>query len=296
MNIVAAIPLFVLTGLVVGFPAAMADHPTAIVENAPGSSVVGCEATNECFIPHTVTIDAGGEVTWTNNDNAAHTTTSGTPQDGPDGFFDSSLVLPGNDFTVKFDDVGEYQYFCLVHPWMSGMVIVQEAMADGDSMMDDDSMMMEDDSMMDDGMMMTAQDASVMGMLSDGTNVMIMATEVMAGEPVRIDIVFEDSEHVNYDIMVMQGDAVVLDETDAHEHQGMGQHMTDMLPTDDPIDITIIFQGYGVDQITGPVNEELVFTHVVPEFGTIAALVLAAAIVSIVVVTARSRLSIVPRL
>ena len=56
-------------------PAAFADHPTASVSNPPGSSVPGCEETNECFIPYEVTIDVGGEVTWSNDDTAAHTVT-----------------------------------------------------------------------------------------------------------------------------------------------------------------------------------------------------------------------------
>ena len=41
---------------------AFADHATATVENAQGSSTPGCEETNECFIPATVTIDEGGEL------------------------------------------------------------------------------------------------------------------------------------------------------------------------------------------------------------------------------------------
>ena len=51
---------------------AFADHGKATVENAQGSSTPGCEETNECFIPATVTIDEGGEVTFVNSDNAAH--------------------------------------------------------------------------------------------------------------------------------------------------------------------------------------------------------------------------------
>ena len=94
-----------------------------IIKDAPGSSVPGCG--NDCFIPYMLTIGVGDEVTWTNSDNAAHTTTSGTPQDGPDGFFDSSLRLPNTDFTVRFDEAGEYPYYCVVHPWMTGLVVVK---------------------------------------------------------------------------------------------------------------------------------------------------------------------------
>ena len=76
-------------------PSAFADHSSAIVTNAVGSSTPGCEDTDSCFIPSTVTIDVGGEVVWENVDNAAHTVTSGSPADGPDGSFDSSLIMAG---------------------------------------------------------------------------------------------------------------------------------------------------------------------------------------------------------
>ena len=84
------------------------------------------------LIPNPVTIAMGGTVTWENTDNAAHTVTSGSPADGPDGVFDSSLIMAGGaSFSHTFDAVGTYDYFCMVHPWMAGSVIVEdEAAAD----------------------------------------------------------------------------------------------------------------------------------------------------------------------
>ena len=92
-----------------------------------GTSVPGCEETNECYIPYEVTVDAGGEVTWTNDDSAAHTVTAGNASDGLSGEFDSGLFMAGATFTHKFETVGTYDYFCMVHPWMVGVVMVQEA-------------------------------------------------------------------------------------------------------------------------------------------------------------------------
>ena len=72
-------------------PSAFAEHSMhAVVENGIGSSTPGCEDTNECFLPATVTIGVGGSVEFVNSDNAAHTSTAGTPQDGPSGVWDSS--------------------------------------------------------------------------------------------------------------------------------------------------------------------------------------------------------------
>jgi hypothetical protein len=94
-----------------------------IVENATGSSTPGCEP--DCFIPSIGTINEGGKVIFKNNDNAAHTSTSGTPTDGPSGVWDSSLVMPGSSYSVTLDESGTYPYFCMVHPWMTGEVIVE---------------------------------------------------------------------------------------------------------------------------------------------------------------------------
>ena len=100
-------------------PGAFAD---ATVTNAAGSATPGCEETDDCFIPSTVTIGVGETVTWENTDNAAHTATSG---DGvPDGVWDSSLMMVNGSYSVTLDEAGTYPYFCMVHPWMTGTVIV----------------------------------------------------------------------------------------------------------------------------------------------------------------------------
>lgn len=63
-------------------------------------------------------------VRWENADTAMHTVTSGTPEEGPDGMFDSGLSAPGQSFSYQFTEIGEFDYFCLVHPWMTGTVTV----------------------------------------------------------------------------------------------------------------------------------------------------------------------------
>ncbi len=97
---------------------------TVIVTIPQGTSVAGCETTNECYIPASVAVNAGDTVSWDNIDVAAHTVTSGTVPSGPDDLFDSNLLLGGNTFEVTFDSPGSYDYFCLVHPWMIGSVQV----------------------------------------------------------------------------------------------------------------------------------------------------------------------------
>jgi len=101
-----------------------AEPQTHIVEIPTGTSVPGCEETNACFSPADITINAGDTVEWNNGDTAAHTVTSGTPSDGPSGVFDSSLLMGSANYAFTFEDAGNYDYFCMVHPWMVGTVSV----------------------------------------------------------------------------------------------------------------------------------------------------------------------------
>ena len=44
---------------------------------------------------------------------------------GPDGAFDSGMIMAGATYEFEFSDKGEFVYYCLVHPWMIGTVIVE---------------------------------------------------------------------------------------------------------------------------------------------------------------------------
>jgi len=99
--------------------------PTTVhVEIPVGTAVPGCEETNECWSPADVTINAGDTVHWMNVDTAAHTVTGGSPANGPSGVFDSSLVMGDAVYEFTFEETGSYDYFCMVHPWMTGSVTV----------------------------------------------------------------------------------------------------------------------------------------------------------------------------
>lgn len=100
-------------------------EPTIVeVSLPPGSSVPGCEEENACYIPFSVSINVGDTVVWSNDDSAAHTVTSGTPSEGPDGAFDSSIFMSATTFEQTFSESGNYDYFCMVHPWMVGKIQV----------------------------------------------------------------------------------------------------------------------------------------------------------------------------
>ena len=295
MNNKTVSSLFVLFAIVsIGMtaaPGAFAEHSmNATVENAMGSSTPGCEP--DCFIPATVTIGVGGMVTFANNDSAAHTSTAGTPADGPSGVWDSSLVMMGAAYTTPALEAGEYPYFCMVHPWMEGLVIVEEeshddhghdeAKEDHDGHDDHGDMEME---------MQTLTAADIAIDIADGAK---------AGERVSIDVTIGGS-HVNYDIVATHGGETILSETNVHSHTGEGNHVTSALAADAsddlPIDVTVTFQGFGMpgEEMTGPVGLTS-NAQAVPEFGTIAALILVVAIGSIIAVSAKSRLSVMPKI
>ncbi|MCE9617484.1 MAG: PEFG-CTERM sorting domain-containing protein [Nitrosarchaeum sp.] len=267
----------IVAGLVATTPAAFADHTEVTISPASGSGAPGCEETAEgCFIPKEATVDVGGKVIFSNTDTAAHTFTSGAATDETPGeVFNSSLVMAGSSYEWTPTTAGEVPYFCMVHPWMTGLIVVQEAGHDGEETH-------------------TEGAGSATGMLSDGTKVEIYASASTAGEKMSISVEFADSEHVNYDIMVTQNGEEVLNDVGTHSHDGKGMHETTPLSSSDPVEITITFQGYGVDDPkTGPIGEQVVFSNIVPEFGTVTMMILAVAIISIVAVTAKSK--VIPR-
>jgi len=280
MKTKAICSFFVLFAIVAGMititPAAFAD-PHGI-ETADNDLVQpGCLDTEVgCYTPNTLTVDVGHIITMTNADEiGVHTFTSGTV-DGfaasPDGTFDSGIINAGDSWDYSADTVGEFPYYCTLHVWMQGTLIVQEAAAE-------EEMVMEEELMVD---------------ISTGT--------AGAGEMLSIDITFttisgDSVEHVNYDITATQNGEVVLNDMGVHDHDGVMNHMTSALSEaasdDAPVKVEVMFNGFGIDPpFTGPIGQ-VAEKQVVPEFGTIAMMILAVAIISIVVVTAKSR--VIPR-
>jgi len=72
---------------------------------------------------------SGDTVEWSNADTALHTVTSGISPalggEGPDGIFDSEVMSIGESWSQKFTDDGAYPYYCTLHEWMVGIVVVE---------------------------------------------------------------------------------------------------------------------------------------------------------------------------
>lgn len=65
------------------------------------------------------TVSVGDTVEVTNNDSVGHTWTA----DG--GEFDSGTLSSGDTFEHTFDEAGEFDYFCSIHPNMTGSITVE---------------------------------------------------------------------------------------------------------------------------------------------------------------------------
>jgi plastocyanin len=90
-----------------------------------GSSIQG----SPDYDPDELTVSAGTEVTVVNQDTVLHTATSGTGPQDPESAqqFDTSLINAGESATLSLAQVtpGQYDYYCMVHPYMTGKINVQ---------------------------------------------------------------------------------------------------------------------------------------------------------------------------
>ena len=92
------------------------------------------------YDPPIISIGIGDSITWYNDDKEGHTVTSGEGSGRfgwmsddfgtPDGYFDSGRFMPGESWSYKFDKSGTFSYFCTIHPWMEGVVIVEKPIPD----------------------------------------------------------------------------------------------------------------------------------------------------------------------
>jgi plastocyanin len=83
-------------------------------------------STQKPYNPSPLNVAVGRTVLWINNDNAAHTVTEGNPSGNtPSNGFDSGILNPGQTFKHAFDKPGTVDYYCTLHPFMLGQVMVK---------------------------------------------------------------------------------------------------------------------------------------------------------------------------
>lgn len=92
------------------------------------------------YDPPVISITVGDSVTWYNDDREGHTVTSGEGSGRfgwmsdnfgtPNDYFDSDRFMPGESWSFTFEESGTFSYFCTIHPWMEGVVIVEKEIPD----------------------------------------------------------------------------------------------------------------------------------------------------------------------
>ena len=261
----------IATGMASMAPDAFADHPFVGIGTVEGSGFAqDCAVMNGgsgCYFAMVSTVEVGGVVTMTNNDatGSPHSFTAGTIDgfaQSPSGIFDSGILMADESLEWIPTEAGTVPYYCMLHVWMIGEIVVQEVHAD------------------------EAADVELMVVISD--------SQVMGGTQVELEF---NVLHVNYDLTATQNGEVVFEKTKFHSMENIATHQIDAVGSpDNPIDVEVVSLGIGApgneDKWTGPVGQ-VTEIQVVPEFGTIAMMVLVVAIISIVAVTAKSR--VVPR-
>jgi predicted secreted protein with PEFG-CTERM motif len=281
--------LFAIASMVTIAPDAFANHHMQTVINAPGSSTPGCEDTADgCFIPSPVTVPVGGTVTWDNGDTAAHTSTAGSAAGGPSGVWDSSLIMAGSSFSHTFDSAGTFDYFCMVHPWMVGSVIVVDEAA------------------------AAAEDAAAEAKAAEAeakAAAVAEAAEAKAAVPSinAADYIKTSGASVTSITANADDDSVIIG-IDADDDGELNVTLSDkvikafddgsyfVFVNNEEVEFSQTGNNLTIPYEAGNDTIEIVGSYAIPEFGTIAMIVLAVAIVSIIAITAKTRTALIPKL
>jgi len=267
-------------------PLAFADHSKVDINMAVGSSTPGCETNNMCYMPYNAALDPGGEAVWHNTDSVGHTVTSGIESDSATWgtIFDSSLMAPDKMFSYKFEEAGTYDYFCLVHPWMKGIVTVSAEHEEMEEMGHDEMGGMEGMEHSDEHATSGVEDLSDQFTTTATSGVIHHIAGNSDDDTLVVHLFGADDDGelkitLNRDIITPfdDGSYFVLINSEEVEFEQMGNTLH-------------------IDYVAGTEKIEIVGSHVVPEFGTIAMIVLAVAIISIVAITAKTKISLIPKL
>ena len=88
---------------------------------ADAAQSAGIQIDNFHYSPPTLVVAPGTTVTWTNDDDSPHSVRE------KDGKFKSAALDTDDKFSQTFTAPGEYEYFCSIHPYMTGKVVVKPA-------------------------------------------------------------------------------------------------------------------------------------------------------------------------
>ena len=92
------------------------------------------------YEPSVMSITTGDTIIWYNDDKEGHTVTSGEGSGRygwmsdnfgtANGYFDSDRFMPGESWSYQFNESGTFSYYCTIHPWMEGVIVVEKEIPD----------------------------------------------------------------------------------------------------------------------------------------------------------------------
>ncbi|HET9832752.1 MAG TPA: plastocyanin/azurin family copper-binding protein, partial [Vicinamibacterales bacterium] len=102
----------------VNHPIAITDVPLEQEMARSAASAREIAIDNFSFAPHDTVVPVGAAVMWTNRDDVPHNIVSTTRH------FRSPVIDTDGQFTHQFEKPGAYEYYCSLHPKMTGRVVV----------------------------------------------------------------------------------------------------------------------------------------------------------------------------
>ena len=210
----------------------------------------------------------GDTIKWSNADTEFHTVTSGISPDlggeGPDGIFDSEFFSVGASWSYRFTDEGAYPYYCTLHEWMTGIVVVKSAFSVIQNVGDD-----------------AGDGSTTFDVEYDFNRVIADATVDEDQKAITFTLVGKPQNDDNTLTLYLSKDLI----SNPNVIWADGESVTDFE----------VISERGINVVTIPVTETteqvtILGTSVVPEFGVLSTVVLATSMLAVIFAVSRSKI------
>jgi plastocyanin len=252
-----------------------------------------CRPDLSCYKPFQVDVSTGDTVTWTNQDNRTHTVTTGTSNYGPVGVFDSGIIQPGHSFTQFFGTVGKYHYYDKTDMWPSGLIIVSKGFSHAELSWVPESLKIERENYTSNGIVITKQIQNTGN--ADANSIIftlqirnqsflfyndLVKLDIPAKKSVPVKFIWDDPTNGQYRLLFDANSANTAGDMNANDDRSFDLISIPTPPLTQPTPITQ--QNFTISSNNANV----------PEFDSTSYLVLIIAIVSVVMLSAKSGLKI----
>ena len=252
-----------------------------------------CRPDLSCYEPFQVNVSTGDTVTWVNQDNRTHTVTTGTSNYGPEGVFDSGIIQPGHSFTQFFGTVGKYHYYDKTDMWPSGLIVVSKGFSHAELSWVPESLKIEKQNYTSNGIVIIKQiqntgnadaDSIIFTLkIKNQTSLFyngLVKLDVPAKQSVPVIFVWSNPPSGQYQLFFDANSANNAGDMNANDDRSLDLiSVPSSTPTQNE-PVPIIHENFTLSDNTTSV----------PEFSTTSFLVLVLALVSTVVLSARSSL------